>query len=305
MWLTVDGTSSITINGWGGGNLGQSGKNLNYYVAANNGVTWSVDLASGTDQGLTMNYYLAKNGSVSYKALGKATHVIKPADVTLSGTSQVSSKTLVSFTSSSITFTADAAIKVYDGTTLKETVAVTSVRSSGADIQNTTSTLTTTANAVGTCELVQCTDGIVLYYVDGDPSDVVAKTYTPSININFCHGNAPLTTAADVGYGDYAVPGTSWNNMVSAGGNNGTFTTPLSTIYGIDSTGAQKEISGASVAVSGTRGSWSCPNLAAASDLRNGYVDESSSGTTPTVTVSGIHQNTGDHLVRIIHFLRI
>ena len=283
MWLTVDATSSIAINGWGGGNLGQNGKNLNYYVAAQNGVTWGENLASGTDQGLTMNYYLKGNGSVSYQTLERASHVIKAADVTLSGTSRVEPKILVSFTSTTKTFTADAAIKVYgtDGTTLATTVNLATVNTTG------TTTLTT-SDPVGSCELVKTSTGIVLYYVDGDPSAIVAKTYQPSININFCHGNAPLTTAADVGYGDYAVPGTSWNNMVSAGGNNGTFTTPLSTIYGIDSTGAQKAISGASVAVSGTRGSWSCSSLAAASDLRNGYVDESSSGTTPTVTVSGI-----------------
>ncbi|MBQ6140948.1 MAG: hypothetical protein IJI54_06630 [Kiritimatiellae bacterium] len=279
MWLTVDATSSIAINGWGNGNLGQSGKNLNYYVAAQNGVTWGVDLASGTDQGLTMNYYLKGDGSVSYKGLERASHVIKAADVTLSDTSRVASKTLVSFTSTTKTFTAAADIKVYDGSTLKETVGVTSVRSAGTAIVDTSSTFTT-SDAVGSCEIVQCTDGIVLYYVDGDPDDIVAKTYQPSININFTAGTA-LSTAADVGYGDYAVPGTSWDTLV---GNNGT----LSTVHKIDSTAAQSTVSGASVTISGTRGYWSCSSLAPTYDLRAGYIDENDTYPTPTVTVSGI-----------------
>ena len=285
MWLTVDATSSITIYGWGGGNLGQNGKNLNYYVAAQNGVTWGVNLASGTDQGLTMNYYLAGSGSVSYKSLDRASHVIKQADFTLSGTSQVSSKTLVSFASTTKTFTADAAIKVYgtDGTTLATTVNLATVNTTG------TTTLTLDSS-VGTCELVQTATGIVLYWVDGDPATIVAKTYTPSININFCFGDAPLTTAADVGYSGYAVPGTSWNNMTSTSpaNGNGTFTTPLSTVYAVKADGTLSLVSGASVALSGTPGSYKCGSLAAATDLRHGYIDENANNTAPTVTVSGI-----------------
>ncbi len=277
MWLTVDGTSSIAINGWGGGNLGQNGKNLNYYVAANNGVTWSVDLASGTDQGLTMNYYLAGNGSVSYQALGRATHVIKQADVTLSGTSQVSSKTLVSFTSSSTTFTADAAIKVKNGDNVLKTVYLTSVRT--AD-----DTTLTADDDVGACELVQTPTGIVLYYVDGDPADVNVeeKTYKPSININFTNGaNNGLTTQADVGLSGYEVPGTSWNNYVVA---NSTF----STVNAVDSTGAASEMSGVSVTISGTRGSYSCGSLTPSINPLHGYIDENGNNPTPTVTVTGI-----------------
>ena len=280
MWITVDSSSHCTIEAMANKKLANANP-LCLYSANESGIAWTQELSSSGngsgDTAMPFHYYLAGNGTVAYNggiaAAAGGAHVIKQADVTLSGTSQVSSKTLVSFTSSSTTFTADAAIKVYDGTTLKETVAVTSIRSSGADIQNTTSTLTTTANAVGTCELVQCTDGIVLYYVDGDPDAVVAKTYQPSISVNFCHGNAPLTTAADVGVGDYAVPGTSWNNMISAGGNNGTFSTPLTTINKIDSTGATSLISGASVAVSGTRGSWNKGNVPAGSlVLREPYL---------------------------------
>ena len=289
-WLTADANSTIAIASFAGLQLeGSNAYPLKLTSANAGGITWNCDLSAtstASDKLIPFHYYIdaINNGSVVYT--GNITvandQVIKQVNIKLTGNSQISNKTLVTFGSDTTkTFTADAAIKVYgtDGTTLVETVNLAEVK--------TASTLTA-SDPVGSCELVQTSTGIVLYYVDGNPSAVVAKTYTPSININFCHGNAPLTTAADVGCGNYAVPGTSWNNMVSAGGNNGTFTTPLSTIYGIDSTGAPKAISGASVAVSGTRGSWSCPNLAAASDLRNGYVDESSSGTTPTVTVSGI-----------------
>ena len=277
MWLTVDATSSITIYGWGGGNLGQNGKNLNYYVAAQNGVTWGVNLASGTDQGLTMNYYLAGSGSVSFKSLDRASHVIKQADFTLSGTSQVSSKTLVSFASTTKTFTADAAIKVYgtDGTTLATTVNLATVNTTG------TTTLTTD-NAVGTCELVQTATGIVLYWVDGDPAAIVAKTYTPSININFISSaNYGLTTAADVGLSGYAVPGTSWNNFAVAN-------TTFSSVNAVDSTGTASEATGVSVTISGTRGAYSCSTLAAATNPLHGYIDENGENPAPTVTISGI-----------------
>lgn len=280
MWLTVDATSSITINGWGGGNLGQNGKNLNYYVAAQNGVTWGVDLASGTDQGLTMNYYLAGSGSVSYKSLDRASHVIKQADFTLSGTSQVSSKTLVSFASTTKTFTADATIKVYgiDGTTPKKLVSVGSVRAAGTAMESASSILTT-ASPVGSCEIVQCTDGIVLYYVDGDyPS---SAAYKPSISVNFTSGTA-LSAVGDVGVGEYAIPGTSWNNVI---GNAGT----LSTVTQVDSTGTASAADSVSVTISGTRGYWTCGSVNAAADLRQGYIDDAAgANASPQVAISGI-----------------
>ena len=280
MRLTVDGTSSITINGWGGGNLGNSGYALNYYVAAANGVAWKADISNATKDELTMNYYLAGNGSVSYKRLEKCSHVIKAADVTLSGTSRVEPKTLVSFTSTTKTFTADAAIKVYDtdGTTLVETVNLAEVKAAAT---------LTTSDPVGSCELVQTSTGIVLYYVDGNPSAVVAKTYKPSININFTHSGGNLTTSADVGLAPYAVPGTVWNNYaVPASGATSTQTS----VYSIDVTGAKSLVSGATVSISGTRGSHRCNSLTAASDLRHGYIDETATAgqNTPTVVVSGI-----------------
>ncbi len=284
-WLTADETSSITIASFGGAQLeGSSTYPFKLSSAKAGGITWSAGLTAASNTTLPFWYYLKGAGTVVYG--GDITvanaQVIKQADVTLSGTSQVASKTLVSFGSGTTkTFTADAAIKVYgtDGTTLEGTVNLATV--------NTTGTITlTTDDTVGSCELVQTSTGIVLYYVDG--ANFVAKTYTPSISVNFCDGNNPLTTAADVGLGAYAVPGTSWNNMVSAGGNNGTFTTPLSTIYGIDSTGAQTLIPNASATISGTRGSWGCSSLVAGSDVRHGYADDNSTYPTPTATISGI-----------------
>ena len=270
MWMTVDDKSQLTVGGFGGGNV-TDGQVIKLSVAKANGITWNVGLTS-VNANNTFEYYLKGAGSVSYQAVSAANHKIKMADVTLSGNEKsVQSKTLVSFTSSTPTFTADAAIKVKN--TSDEVVKTVTL----ATVNTTGTTTLTTDNAVGTCELVQTTTGIVLFWVDGDPSDI--REYKPSININFTDGT-PLSTSADVGLGDYSVPGTSWNNLI---GNNGS----LAALNAVDSTGATSATA-ASVAISGTRGYWSCNLLSAESDLRRGYIDESTSGTTPTVTVSGI-----------------
>ena len=148
-------------------------------------------------------------------------------------------------------------------------------------MNSTGSTTLTTDYNVGTCELVQTSTGILLFWVDGDPSDI--KEYKPSININFTNGAGNgLTTSDDVGLEGYAVPGTSWNNFVVA--DNATF----NTVNAIDSTGAASVASGVSVSISGTRGHWNCSNLTPASNLLHGYIDESAGGPTPTVTITGI-----------------
>ena len=268
MWLTVDSTSSITINGWGSGYLGQKNQKLNYYVANAQGVKWGVDFASGEDQGgFTMCYYLAGSGSVAYKKLERAAQVIKQADITLaipSAGKTVRAKTLVSFTSSSKTFTADATIKRfnYDGSAV-ENVELSEVK---------TSKTLTTDDDVGTCELVQTSTGILLYYVDYGRS---------SINVNFTNGNG-LTTYDNVGLTGYEVPGTAWNNFVV--GNNTTF----SPVTAVDSTGSASTAAGVSVRISGTRGHWKCESLAPSSNPLHGYIDEDANNTTPTVTISGI-----------------
>ena len=273
MWMTVDEKSQLTVGGFGGGNI-TANQVIKLSVAKANGITWNVDLTSGNANN-TFEYYLKGAGSVSYQAVSAANHKIKMADVTLSGNEKsVQSKTLVSFTSSTQTFTADAAIKVKNSSDeVVRTVNLSSVNSTG------TTTLTTD-NAVGTCELVQTTAGILLFWVDGDPSDI--KEYKPSININFTNGAGNgLTTSDDVGLEGYDVPGTSWNNYVVA---NSTF----STVNAIDSTGTASVMPGVNVTISSVSGSWSCSGLTASSDIRQSYIDESASYPTPTVTVSGI-----------------
>ena len=273
MWMTVDEKSQLTVGGFGGGNI-TDGQVIKLSVAKANGITWNVNLTSGNANN-TFEYYLKGAGSVSYQAVSAANHKIKMADVTLSGNEKsVQSKTLVSFTSSTPTFTADAAIKVKNSSDeVVRTVNLSSVKSTG------TTTLTTD-NAVGMCELVQTTTGILLFWVDGDPSDI--KEYKPSININFTNGAGNgLTTSDDVGLSGYDVPGTSWNNYVVA---NSTF----STVNAIDSTGTASVMPGVNVTISNVSGSWSCSGLTASSDIRQSYIDESASYLTPTVTVSGI-----------------
>ena len=273
MWMTVDEKSQLTVGGFGGGNI-TANQVIKLSVAKANGITWNANLTSGNANN-TFEYYLKGAGSVSYQAISAANHKIKMADVTLSGNEKsVQSKTLVSFTSSTPTFTADAVIKVKNSSDeVVRTVNLSSVNSTG------TTTLTTD-NAVGTCELVQTSTGIVLFWVDGDPSDI--KEYKPSININFTNGAGNgLTTSDDVGLSGYDVPGTSWNNYVVA---NSTF----STVNAIDSTGTASVMPGVNVTISSVSGSWSCSGLTASSDIRQSYIDESASYPTPTVTVSGI-----------------
>lgn len=276
-FAAVDDASSLTISATTGNNWNNTVK---FYVANSGGITFTSAFAPANPNGSgNIHYYLKKSGSVTYSSTldGGVGHVIKQADVSLTGTSQVSSKTLVSFASTTKTFTADAAIKVYgtDGTTLATTVNLATVNTTG------TTTLTTD-NAVGTCELVQTATGIVLYWVDGDPAAIVAKTYTPSININFISSaNYGLTTAADVGLSGYAVPGTSWNNFAVAN-------TTFSSVNAVDSTGTASEATGVSVTVSGTRGAYSCSTLAAATNPLHGYIDENGENPAPTVTISGI-----------------
>ena len=276
-WFTVDENSTLTIAGMDNNKL-EGSNPLCLYSARANGITWTPALSNsaiGNGVQMPLYYYLAGDGSVAFNGGITLTsaQIIKRADVTLSeatSSKTVRSKMLVSFASSSTsTFTADATIKVKndDGSALKD-VNLTSVTA--------TDTTLTTAGNVGDCELVQTTTGILLFYVD------YAKTYKPSININFTNGAANgLTTGADVGLSGYEVPGTFWNNYVAA---NSTF----STVNAIDSTGAASAMSGVSVTISDTRGSYSCGSLTPSSNPLHGYIDENADNATPTVTVTGI-----------------
>lgn len=278
MWMTVDETSQLNIGGFGGGNI-TDGQVIKLSVAKANGITWNVGLTSSNANN-TFEYYLAGEGSVSYQGVTAANHKIKQADAKISGTSQVASKTLVTFTSTDKTFMADAAVVLKDnnGDELK-TVYATSVTT--AD-----DTTLTGEEDVGTCELVQTTTGIVLYWVDGDPAALAPATvYKPSISINFTDSGNNLTTGADVGLEGYAVPGTSWNNFtIPDNANEQTF----NTVNSIDSTGAASVAAGVSVKVSGHRGSYNCSGLTAASNPLYGYIDEGAQKATPTVTITGI-----------------
>ena len=264
MWMTVDETSQLTVGGFSNGNIVDN-QVINLYVAKTDGIKWNVNLASGNANN-TFEYYLKGNGSVSYQAVSAANHKIKQADITLaipSAGKTVRAKTLVSFTSSSKTFTADATIKRfnYDGSAV-ENVTLSEVK---------TSKTLTTDDDVGTCELVQTSTGILLYYVDYGRS---------SINVNFTNGNG-LTTSDNVGLTGYEVPGTAWNNFTVA---NSTF----STVKAISATGVVSTSPDVSVQISGTRGSYQCSNLAPASNPLHGYIDEANDNMTPTVTVEGV-----------------
>ena len=283
-WLTADETSSITLAFNGNSKQLEGSDTYPFKLSSANagGITWTSGLADAGNTTLPFWYYLKGAGTVVYGGAITVANaqVIKQADITLSGnaTKSVQSKTLVTFGSGTTkTFTADATIKRLDsdGTDLDYDVHLAAV--------TTGSTTLTTDSAVGTCELVQTSTGIDLYWVDGNPDDIPPPTvYKPSININFTSGAANgLTTPADVGLGEYAIPGTSWNNLVA--NNNGS----LSALNAADSSGVTFATA-ASVTISGTRGSYSCSSLTAASDLRHGYIDENGNNPTPTVTVSGI-----------------
>lgn len=273
MWMTVDENSQLTIGGFGGGNI-TANQVIKLSVAKANGITWTANLTSANANN-TFEYYLAGEGSVSYQGVTAANHKIKQADVALSGNEKsVQSKTLVSFTSTDKTFTADAAIKVKNGDNVLKTVYLTSVTADATTL--------TTDDDVGACELVQTSTGIDLYWVDGDPAALPAPTvYKPSISINFTDSGSGLTTGADVGLTDYEVPGTSWNNFA---GSNGTYGEVKAVA---DSTGSASVMSGVSVTVSGTRGSWAT-SLPSSSNPLAGYIDENAGNSTPTVTVTGI-----------------
>lgn len=101
-----------------------------------------------------------------------------------------------------------------------------------------------------------------------------------SINVNFTAGTA-LSTSSGLGILGYRVRGDFWDNLI---GNNGT----LGTVHVVSSSGERSVLDGASVTISGTRGYWYCSSLAAASELRAGYIDDDVGNMTPTVTVKGV-----------------
>ena len=96
MWMTVDGSSQLTIGGFGKGNIANN-QVIKLSSAKASGIAWNVNLESTGNANNTFEYYLKGAGSVSYQAVSAANHKIRMADVTLSGGAKsVQSKTLVS-----------------------------------------------------------------------------------------------------------------------------------------------------------------------------------------------------------------
>lgn len=275
MWVTVDESSKVRINNV---NDKYEGAALNLYSARESGIEWTCALAGTNGTGLPFYYYLSGNGTVAFTSITaeNCSHTIKQAEVLLDGNAatgkgkRINSKAIVTFESSTQAFTADATIKVkYANGAFCKDVALYSVKQEGEEELELTED-----DDIGDCELVQTLTGIVLYYVD--------YAYTPSINLNFTDSSANLTTEDYVGLAGYTASGSAWNNIAAAVG------TTSGTIKMIDATGATAVNSGVSVQIATTRGSWACSSLDAATDLRQGYIDENSNNTTPTVTISGI-----------------
>ena len=119
-------------------------------------------------------------------------------------------------------------------------------------------------------------------FADGTLS-VSPLSASGSISVNF-HAGTGLDTAVEgkAGLAGCKVYLDAWNNV--SGNNNST----LSTVKRLESNGDTVTSHSMSVTVSGTRGSYSCNKLNAATDPLHGYIDDNDSYTTPTVTVTGI-----------------
>ena len=282
--VKVDSASKLTISALGDGSYSDA----NFYVASDGGITYGCDYGKGG----SCYYYFAGSGSVVYKNLTDGNHTIKAADVTLEqpAAKERKSKKLVTFTNSP-TFSIDAAITVKNPSV--DVLQVIYLNS----IVDTEPTITVD-DAAGTCQLVKvANDGIYLYWIDGKFS---ATPYEESISINFAHGgnNIEDSFIPAYGAGSYAVRAAYWNTMTSAGGSTGTFSTPLSTVYKMASTGLKESIAGMSVAVSDTRGSYSSYG----GNILHGYIDDNNSGAqNPVVAVSNIPEDFANYRV-IMYF---
>ena len=168
-WLTADETSSITIASFANKQLEGSDTYPFKLSSANaGGITWSAGLTGANNTSLPFWYYLKGAGTVVYG--GDITvanaQVIKQADVSLSGSSKsIENKDLVTFGSGTTkAFTANASVSIKQSNVTKTTRTLKSVTAGGAPVK-----LASVADwQVGTCELVQTSTGVKLYYVDGD-----------------------------------------------------------------------------------------------------------------------------------------
>ena len=182
VWLTADSSSSITITTFNGNQLEHATGVFKLTSAKAGGITWSAGLtgtSTGESDRIPIHYYIDASGDISTTAavvyggaLSISSHVIKRVNVTLAHpvAKTMVEKKLVSFTSTTKTFTtADDSVVYVDSAPFYFTAG---------DLPTTQSL--TVGYGVGTCELVQKSDGVYLYYVDGPAPQ--------SVNINSCQG---------------------------------------------------------------------------------------------------------------------
>lgn len=207
-WLTADEFSKITIASFGGGQLsGTLAGPMKLTSASAGGITWNGDIkvSGNVTCNLPFMYYLGGEGSVVYggNIFAQTQHIIKMADVKLTGgAKQVRSKTLVSFASSVVQFAAATQIKLLDS---YDSLVTKTWLSTMNTIGETT---LTTESAVGECELVQTSTGVLLYWVDGEASDVVDELDVGENGLLIeLDGDKELTLNSTIEYGKVAVTG--------------------------------------------------------------------------------------------------
>ena len=213
MWATVDENSKFTVNNFKKGVVGNTGAIIKFCVARSDGIEFTSEFSASNDQGATVEYYLTGDGSVKYAALKAANHKIRRADVTLSGGAKaVKSKTLVSFTSTTKTFTADATVVIKDS----EGNAIKSVQLTSL-VDNDT-TLTVDHNVCGDCQLVKTATGVLLYYVDGTYSDATAVSRFVAADAAVSWSDAEWTVSGTPASSFAPVSGEAYDVTLTVGG---------------------------------------------------------------------------------------
>ena len=104
-----------------------------------------------------------------------------------------------------------------------------------------------------------------------------------SVSINFMYSGTRLTTTDAVGLDGYGVGGILWTQM------DVTNDTPKVGMHSLCAEGKGSIFfDDLSATITGTRGPWAVGGYTAASDVRYGYIDETDTDTTPTVTVENV-----------------
>jgi hypothetical protein len=128
-------------------------------------------------------------------------------------------------------------------------------------------------NQFGTIRTPSGTSGYIPYDLR------LVKPVSNSINVNInptgrsgAENQIDTTSSARYGAGDYAVPYTAWSNFDFANNQNAQSAT----------------IGGVVFTISGQQGNYYCSNANATKDVRHGYIDDSASKNSPTLTATGI-----------------